>query len=99
MTNKFHFLLFQSAAENVSVNALIKDETIWPTQKAKAQLFGVQTPAISKHLKNIFNEGELEEKVVVSNMEITTRKYDLIKDRGKISKKSEDIAKKGDIKT
>jgi hypothetical protein len=38
-----------------------------------AKLFGVQTPAISKHLKNIFNEGELEEKVVVSNMEITTQ--------------------------
>ena len=55
MNNKFHFLLFQSAAENVSVNALVKDETIWLTQKAMAQLFGVQTPAISKHLKNIFN--------------------------------------------
>ena len=72
MSNKFHFLLFRSAAENVSVNALIKDETIWLTQKAMAQLFGVQIPAISKHLKNIFKEGELEEKVVVSNMEITT---------------------------
>jgi hypothetical protein len=72
MNNKFRFLLFQSAAENVSVNALIKHETIWLTQKALAKLFGVQTPAISKHLKNIYNEGELEEKVVVSNMEITT---------------------------
>jgi len=54
------------------VNALVKDETIWLTQKAMAELFGVQTPAISKHLKNIFAEGELQEKVVVSKMGIPT---------------------------
>jgi hypothetical protein len=51
---------------------LIKDETIWITQKAMAELFGVQTPAISKHLKNIFDQGELDKKVVVSKMETTT---------------------------
>ncbi|KUK52446.1 MAG: Toxin-antitoxin system, toxin component, Fic family [Desulfotomaculum sp. 46_296] len=56
----------------MSVDAVIKDETIWLTQKAMAELFGVQTPAISKHLKNIFKEGELDEKVVVSKMEMTT---------------------------
>lgn len=54
------------------VQALIKDETIWLTQKAMAELFGVNVPAISKHLKNIFAEGELSEQVVVSKMEITT---------------------------
>ena len=42
------------------------------TQKAMAELFGVQTPAISKHLKNIFEQGELREEVVVSKMEIPT---------------------------
>ena len=57
---------------DVSVNAIIKDETIWLTQKAMAELFGVQVPAISKHLKNIFTEGKLDEKMVVSKMEITT---------------------------
>ncbi|WP_407921085.1 hypothetical protein [Acetivibrio mesophilus] len=52
---------------------MIKSETIWLTQKAMTKLFGVQTPAISKHLKNIFEEGELSEEVVVSKMEITTQ--------------------------
>ena len=57
----------------MSVNALIKDETIWLTQKGVAELFGVGILAISKHLKNIFDEQELDEKVVISIMEITTR--------------------------
>lgn len=72
MNLELQFLVYRSAGEDVSVNAVIKDETIWLTQKAIAELFGVQTPAISKHLKNIFEEGELDEKVVVSKMEITT---------------------------
>ncbi|HAG11812.1 MAG TPA: cell filamentation protein Fic [Desulfotomaculum sp.] len=72
MNQEFQFLVYRSAGEDVSVDAVIKDETIWLTQKAMAELFGVQTPAISKHLKNIFEEGELDEKVVVSKMEITT---------------------------
>ena len=54
------------------VQVVIKDETLWMTQKAMAQLFDVGVPAISKHLKNIFEEGELVEKVAVSKMEITT---------------------------
>ena len=72
-TNQFKFLMYRSADGDVSVNAIIKDETIWLTQKAMAELFGVQVPAISKHLKNIFFEGELDEKLVVSKMEITTQ--------------------------
>ena len=71
-TNDFQFLIYRSAEEDVSVQAVIRDETIWLTQKAMAELFGVQTPAISKHLKNIFAEGELDEKVVISKMETTT---------------------------
>ena len=55
------------------VQVVVKDETIWCSQKAMAQLFGVGIPAISKHLKNIFEEGELQKEVVVSKMEITTR--------------------------
>lgn len=52
------------------VSALIKDDTIWLTQKSMAHLFGVNLPAISKHLKNIFEEGELEINSTVSKMEI-----------------------------
>ncbi len=73
MEKEFRFLVYSSPDENVSVNAIVKDESIWLTQKAMGELFGVQTPAISKHLKNIFDEGELDEKVVVSKMEITTQ--------------------------
>ncbi len=51
----------------------IKDETIWITQKAMAELFDVKVPAISKHLKNIFEDGELDEQVVISKMEIATQ--------------------------
>ena len=67
------FLIYRAAEGNISVNAIVKDESIWLTQKEIAELFGVQTPAISKHLNNIFSEGELDEKVVVSKMEITTQ--------------------------
>lgn len=73
MDNELKFLIYNTPEENISINAVIKDETIWLTQKAMAELFGVQTPAISKHLKNIFEEGELLEEVVVSKMEITTQ--------------------------
>lgn len=73
MTNKFNFLIYKAPDKDVKVNAVIKDDTIWLTQKSMAELFGVQTPAISKHLKNIFEEGELEEQVVISKMEITTQ--------------------------
>ena len=70
MNNEFQFLIYRSAEEDVSVNAVIKDETIWLTQKAMAELFDVNVPAISKHLQNIFDEGELEKISTVSKMEI-----------------------------
>ena len=72
MNKELQFLVYRSADEDVSVDAIVKDETVWLTQKGMAELFGVQTPAISKHLKNIFEEGELSESVVVSKMERTT---------------------------
>jgi len=53
------------------------DETIWATQKAIAELFGVGVSAMSKHLKNIFESGELDEKVVVSVLENTTKHGDI----------------------
>lgn len=72
MNKEFQFLVYRSVDEDVSVDAIVKDETVWLTQKGMAELFGVQTPAISKHLKNIFEEGELSEAVVISKMERTT---------------------------
>lgn len=72
MNNELSFLIYSTPEENVSINAVVKDETIWLTQKAMAELFGVGVPAISKHLKNIFEEGELVEEVVVSILETTT---------------------------
>ena len=65
------FLMYRAAEDEIAVNALVKDDTIWLNQKGMAELFDVQPPAISKHLKNIFAEGELQEEVVVSKMEIT----------------------------
>ncbi|MEG1567835.1 MAG: RhuM family protein, partial [Anaerovoracaceae bacterium] len=73
MSNEFQFLIYNTPEEDVSVNAVVKDETIWLTQKAMAELFDVGVPAISKHLKNIFAENELDEKVVVSILEKTTQ--------------------------
>ena len=70
---EIQFLIYSTPKEDVKIEAVVKDETLWLTQKAMAELFGVKVPAISKHLKNIFEEGELEESVVISKMEITTQ--------------------------
>ena len=71
MNNEIQFILYQLPEEEGKVQVVIKDETIWATQKAMAQLFDVNIPAISKHLKNIFDEGELAEDSVISKMETT----------------------------
>ena len=68
----FELLIYNTPTEDVKVNVVLKDETIWATQKAMAALFGVQVAAISKHIKHILAENELDAKVVVSKMEITT---------------------------
>lgn len=67
---QLQFLMYSTPDEDVKVNALVKDETIWLTQKAMGELFNVNVPAISKHLKNIFDEGELQENATVSILEI-----------------------------
>lgn len=72
MNNELNYLIYSTPEENVSVSAVVKDETIWLTQKTMAELFDVGIPAISKHLKNIFIEGELIEEVVISILETTT---------------------------
>ena len=67
------FLLYTAPGGGVKVEVILNNETIWLTQQRMAQLFGVGVPAISKHLKNVFESGELEEKEVVSILENTTQ--------------------------
>lgn len=69
LPRKFNFLIYKSEDEDLSVNAYIKDETIWLTQKSMSELFGVNPQAITKHLQNIYNEGELEQAATCSKME------------------------------
>jgi len=64
-------IVYQAENESVSTNVLFKDETFWMTQKDMAKLFDVNIPAISKHLKNIFESGELVISAVISKMETT----------------------------
>ena len=69
MSNEIQYLLYSMPDADGKVQVVIKDETLWCTQKAMAQLFGVGVPAISKHLKNIFAEGELNPDTTISKME------------------------------
>ena len=64
-------IVYQAENEAVSTNVLFKDETFWMTQKDMAKLFDVNVPAVSKHLKNIFESGELVISAVISKMETT----------------------------
>jgi hypothetical protein len=72
-TNKSEIILYQTSDGTVRIDTVFRDETIWLTQAKMAELFDVKIPAISKHLKNIFESGELDEKVVVSVLENTTQ--------------------------
>ena len=69
--DRFDFLIYNSAEEEVSVNAVVHDETIWLTQKAMAELFGCSTDNIGLHLKNIFEAGELKRESVTEESSVT----------------------------
>ena len=69
MNNEIQFILYQLPEEEGKVQVVIKDETIWATQKAMAQLFDVGVPDISKHLKKKYETGELERESTISKME------------------------------
>jgi hypothetical protein len=75
--DKYHpnrqFLLYKTDNGDIKVDVLLQNETIWMPQTKIAELFEVKVPAVFKHLKNIFESGELDEKVVVSILEITTQ--------------------------
>lgn len=71
MDKEFKFLLYKAEQEDISVDALVKDETIWLTQKAMAELFDCTSDNISLHLKNIFSEGELDKISVTEKISAT----------------------------
>lgn len=71
MSDQSQFLLYTAPDGAVKVDVFLKGETVWLTQKALATLFGVNVPAINKHLKNIFESGELQEASVISILETT----------------------------
>lgn len=73
MDKQVHFLVYKSLEGNVSVNALVRDESIWLTQKEMAELFDVNKSSISRHLRNIFADGELDEQVVVAKIATTSQ--------------------------
>ena len=66
------FLLYTAPNGDIKVEVLLNNETIWLTQERMAELFGVQRPAITRHLKSIFESGELDEQLVCSILEHTT---------------------------
>lgn len=70
MTHQFQFLLYQTAEENISIRALVRDDTVWLTQRAMAELFDCSLKNISLHLKNIFAEGELEKEQVMVKLSV-----------------------------
>ena len=73
ITKQMEMVLYRTENDSVTVSALIKDESIWLTQKAMAELFGVDKSGISRHLTNIFESKELDEKVVVAKIATTTQ--------------------------
>lgn len=71
MNSEIKYLIYNTPQEAVSVNAVVKGETIWLTQKAMAELFDCSTDNISLHLKNIFAEGELDKNSVTEKISAT----------------------------
>jgi len=80
-----NFVIFQTPTGKVNIEVFFQNDTLWLSQKKMAELFEVNVPAISKHLKNIFESGELDEKVVVSILEIPTE-HGAISDKTQIQK-------------
>jgi len=70
MSKEIQFLIYSTPNEDVKTKAVLKDETLWLTQKGMSELFDVQIPAVNKHLSNVFDEGELDRVSTVSVLEI-----------------------------
>jgi len=87
-------IIYKNSKGNIIVDTIYKDETLWLSQKEMSKLFDVGVSAISKHLKNIFEENELDKNSVVSKMEITAtddllkfRRKEILNNGGSISHK------------
>lgn len=70
MNQEFQFLMYRAADEDISVNAVVKDETVWLTQKAMAELFDCTKDNVSLHLKNIYADRELDETATVEEFSV-----------------------------
>ena len=66
-------LIYQNPDGNIKIDVRLEDETVWLTQAQMGQLFGKDKRTISEHIRNVFNEGELDEEVVVRNFRITAK--------------------------
>ena len=73
MPNEIQFLFYNLPENREQVKAVIKDGSIWLTQKGMSQLFDVGIPAVNKHLSNIYSEGELDPSATISKMEIVQK--------------------------
>lgn len=76
MDNEIEFLLYTTPEENVNVQAIVKDENLWLTQRSMAELFGCSSDNISLHLKNIYNEGELKENATTEKISVVQKEGD-----------------------
>ena len=70
----FELLIYNTPTEDVKVNVVLKDETIWATQKAMATLFGVTVASISRHISNIFESSELDPSTTVTKIETVVQR-------------------------
>ena len=80
ITKQMEMVLYRTEDDDITVSALIKDDIIWLTQKAMAELFGIDKSGISRHLSKIFKTGELDENMVVAKI-ATTTKHGAIQDK------------------
>lgn len=71
--NNSEFLIYQAADGKITIDVRLEDETVWLTQAHMAELFGKSKQTVSEHIRNIFNEGELDEEVVVRKFRTPTR--------------------------
>jgi hypothetical protein len=69
-TQQQHFILYTSTDGKVNVDVVLQDETVWITQKAMGQLFGVESHTITYHLKEIYKSGELDEKATTRKIRV-----------------------------
>lgn len=94
MIKNFNFLIYQSKDEEVSINPIVKDETIWPTQKSMAELFGCNSDNISLHLKNIYDSSELD-------ISATAEEFSVVQNEGDrcVTRKTTKILKEHNVKS